>query len=717
MAEAPQRDTASARGLSGTAAQRSTDDPGEEDVLHEALRRADEAWLAEKQNVIEGRDCQRFYAGDQWDIKAKQNREKKGRPALTINRLPQFVRQMTGDLRKNPPAIKILPAKGQATQDTANAYNGIIRHIEQQSNAKDAYVKATENAAIAGQGFFYITTDYDRSSPFDQAGKLKPGMKGADLFNQEIFIRPILDPFGALIDPFAVLFDKSDMRYGYIFDHLTVEDFQKEFPGKSVISVAEGPQVLTQFPWRTNNIIRIAAYWRKVPTKRTLYLLSDDSVVEDKSKIPKGVTVHAERTVDDTRVEMYRISGKDILSGPHKRAGRYIPICMVVGEEITMDGATSLKGMVEDARDPQRIVNYSRSASVEAVAMQPRAPWVGTVEMFKGRGEWATAGSENHAFLAYTPDPKSPGAKPERAQPAIASTGLDTQAQIAAADMQAVTGIYNDNLGAPSTQHSGVAIARKQQEGDTGTFLYPDNLRRAMGGAGKILLDLIPRIIDTERQVRILKEDGTADMVTVNGMPQTDPKTKKPIHPLYDLSVGDYDCVVSTGPTFANQRAETVENLLQLAQSVPKLGEVASDLIVGSMDFIGSDEIAARLKKTLPPYLTDGNPDEPPPQKGPDPLQASIALKNAAQADLYTAQAQGQKMADVATLAQIQETMAQVLATLQGGMAPGGAPGTPTAPPGTPPPPGMPPGPMPPMPPAAPQGPPMAEIGPLAPPQ
>ena len=655
------------------------------EIHDDAMRLADEAWTAERENIRQGRDCQRFYAGDQWDEKAKKGREADGRPVLTINRLPQFVRQMTGDLRKSPPSLKFLPAKGKASQETAEALTGIARHIEQQSNAKDCYIIATENAAVASQGFFRVVTEYSSD----------------DGFEQDIRIRPIRDPFGALLDPFAQLPDKSDTRYGFVFEHLSKEDFKAAYPNASADSmpIAEA----AAFPWRVGDTIRIAEFWKRKPVKKTLILLDDGQTVEDETKIPEEMVETNRREVETYEVCSYLISGKEILSGPHPWAGRFIPICAVVGEEITSDGTTIRKGMVHDARDPQRIYNYSRSASVEAVALQPKAPFIATVDQIKGfESVWRTAGSKNHAVLTYNADPRAPG-PPTRSQPAIASTGLDVQAGIAAEDMKAVTGIYDASLGSRSNETSGVAIAQRQQEVDTAAYLYPDNLSRALGYCGRILADLIPRVMDTERQVRILKEDGGTEMITVNPAEPPPPDAKGKPAPIYDLSSGEYDVVVVTGPSFASRRAESAAHMIDLAKGVPMVGQVAPDLIVENMDFPGADKIAKRIKQAMGIGEDGEKVDQG--QAPPDPATAAKAMKDAASVDKIKAETDkielenAQLAANLATVAQALPQIMAVMQQITQGQAPqpggpppegmqppqGAMPPEMTAPPGMPP--------------------------------
>ncbi|MEY2873995.1 MAG: hypothetical protein RLZZ373_1366 [Pseudomonadota bacterium] len=640
------------------------------DIHKEAMRLADEAWVAERMNIREGRDCQRFYAGEQWDEQAKKIRISDGRPVLTINLLPQTVRQMTGDLRKSPPSLKYLPAKGKASQETAEALNGITRHIEQQSNAKDCYVIATENAAITGQGFFRVVTEYSSD----------------DAFEQDIRIKPIRDPFGALLDPYAVLPDRSDMSYGFVFDHLSPDNFKAEYPDASLddFPITEP----NNLQWRSNDSIRRAEYWRRKPVKKTLYLLDDGSTVEDEAKVPPGKTIVNQRKVDGFEVCMYMITGREILSGPHVWAGRYIPICMVVGEEITNDGVTIRKGMVHDARDPQRIYNYSRTASVEAVALQPKSPFIVFADEIKGyESIWRTAGSKNHPYLVVNRDPNHPTSRPERSQPPIASTGLDSQAMIAGHDLQSVTGIFDAKLGNKSNETSGVAIAARQQQGDTTTYLYPDNLARAIGYEGKILADLIPRVMDTQQQVRILKEDGGAEMITINAE-QPILNEKGGVEPIYNLSEGEYDVTVVTGPNFASRRAEAAAHMIDLAKGVPMVGQIAPDLIVENMDFPGSDKIAKRIQRAI----GIGDDGEPVQQEQPvDPNIAATAakttaeaLKSGAQTDLIMAQTTREKVGAATDAVTLQATMMQlneVLPQLQAFLK---AIATDTKPPGAP---------------------------------
>lgn len=635
-----------------------------EDVHKEAMRRHDEAWIFERDNIQAGREDQLFYHGGlgQWTPEAIKARGT-SRPMLTVNRLPTFVRQLTGDIRQNTPAMKVLPSKGPASQDIAEIENGIIRSIEAQSDAAACYVIAAENAAKSGQGAFRIVTQYS-----DDTG-----------FEQDIRIRPIRDPFGVMIDPLAQLPDKSDMEFAYIYERYSKVAFKAKFPGKTADDVpnnAAAASTGTGFNWNTGDTVRVAEYWRRRATKKKIYQLEDGSVVD---KLEDGVEAKNEREVESYVVESFLISGVEVLSGPHPWAGKYIPICMVVGEEDTIDGATKRKGMVRDAKDPQRLYNYARTAAAESIALQPKAPFIVTVDQIKGYEDiWDTAGSENHPYLVIN-DAKGGGQQtyPQRAQPAMGQQGLDSQALVSANDLEAVTGIFKANLGAPSNETSGRAILSRQKEGDTGTFLYVDNLRRAISYCGRCLLDLIPKVYDSERIVRVLKEDGTHEMATVNQQVQ-DEQNPGVWKVLNDLSLGEYDIVVSTGPSFLTRRAESASMMIDLAGKMPVVNQIAPDLLVRALDIPGGDEIAARLERSLPPHIVSDEPLPPPPT--PPDLVAKVE-KDQAQGALYRAQAEALGITNIETGVGILQTihemhmmLPQLKAALDAFAAPPGAP-------------------------------------------
>jgi hypothetical protein len=611
-----------------------------------AMLNYDEVWEAEKSNRDAGVEDQKFYigGGGQWDEAAKREREAAGRPCLEINALPATVRQLTGDLRRDTPEIKVLQAGGEATEEVAKIYNGLTRHIQSISDAKAAYVTGAEGAATAGQGGWRVVTQYSND----------------DGFEQDIRIQRIADPLAIMVDPYCREADRSDMRYAFVIEDVPLAEFKRRYPDK--LPAPLDKPIGSIGGWTTGgDTVRIAEYWCKKPVAKTLALLEDGSVWDMAQGAPP-LPVKAERKVESHKVVSSIISAGEVLSGPHDWPGKYIPIAFVAGDEVVISGVTHRRGMVRDAKDPQRMYNYTRSAAAEAIALQPKAPWLLTPTMVAGYEDtWDAVGRENLPWLPYTPDPEAPGQRPERVQPALAQAGFDTQAAIAADDIKRVTGIYDASLGARSNETSGVAISARQREGDTTTYLYIDNLARAIRYTGKIIVDLIPKIYDTERVVRTLGEDGTEALTKINAATDDDgvpaPVDASGKQRLWnDLSAGEYDVVVTTGPSFATRRVEAAANMVELVRAAPALMAVGGDLLVKNMDFPGADELAERVKRSIPPQIVgdqDGGdgaapmigPDgQPMPPEGAQPQPEPVNPKDVADAEYTSAKAEGQRI-------------------------------------------------------------------------
>jgi hypothetical protein len=219
---------------------------------------------------------------------------------------------------------------------------------------------------------------------------------------------------------------------------------------------------------------------------------------------------------------------------------------------------------------------------------------------------------------------------PQRAMPPMAQTGLIQAKMGAAEDIKGTTGQYNASLGLEGNERSGKAILARQREGDTGTYHYVDNLARAVRHVTRQLVDLIPKIYDTERIARIIGEDGESSMVKMSPM-QPEPVRKIVnqqgivIDKIYNPSVGKYDVVVVTGPGYATKRQEALEAMAQLLQTNPQLWAVAGDLFVKNMDWPGAQELAKRFEKTIDPQIMSDADENPALQAANQQMQAMSA--------------------------------------------------------------------------------------------
>lgn len=556
-------------------------------------------------------DDLRFVTGDQWPDSIRRQRDQDGRPCLTINRLPAFVKQVVNDQRQNRPAIKISPVDDQGDPDTAEILAGLCRHIEANSGADVAYDTAFESAVRCGFGAFRILTDY--TAP--------------DSFDQEIIIRRIRNAFAVYFDPTAQQPDYSDAKWCFVVEDLTREAFKAAYPNSELAGAASFDGIGNRAPgWITPAGVRVAEYFwlEEKPVTLCLVATPGGMVTMPKAEVPEGLMVIRERQAVQPVVKWAKLNGVEVLES-RDWPGKYIPIVPVLGDEAEVDGQVVLASLVRHSKDSQRMYNYWASAETEAIALAPKAPFLVAEGQIEGyEQEWKTANIRNNPYLTYRP--QSVGGQvmgaPQRqtAEPAIQA--ISHARLMSSDDIKATTGIYDASLGARSNEQSGRAILARQREGDVATFHFQDNLSRAIRHCGRILLDLIPKIYDTPRVLRIMGLDGEAETVQVN-----QPTKHNGAERIYDLTTGLYDVVVSTGPSYTTKREQSVASMLELAKAYPPLMQVAGDLVVKAMDWPGSEALAERLQAALPPELRPK--DEK--RQGPDPQQLQAALAQMSQ--------------------------------------------------------------------------------------
>jgi hypothetical protein len=566
---------------------------------------------AEFTNRAEALDDLKFRTGEQWPNDIQTQRVTDGRPCLTMNRIPQFVRQVTNEQRQQRPAIQVNPVGEGASIEVAEILQGMIRHIEYRSNADIVYDGGFEPCVIGGFGYWRLITEYLDGKSFDQ----------------EILLKRIKNPFTVYFDPTCAESDYSDARFAFIIEDLTAEEYKVQHPDSTLASLVEFSSIGNQAPgWASKETIRIAEYWHVEETKRELVRLEGGDVLDrteyDQIQVQKPPVV-ASRDVLDRRVMWSKINALEILE-EREWPGTWIGIIPVLGDDLDVNGKRYLAGLVRNAKDPQRMYNYWISAATEVIALAPKAPYVGAEGQFEGHeGIWKQANVRNLAYLEYKPMALGGQAVPppqrQVFEPPVQAIALMTRQ--ADNDLKATMGLYDASLGQRGPEQSGKAILARQQQGSIATMNFADNLARAIRATGRLLIDLIPRIYDAPRVQRIINPDqsvkrvgvynsktsGVADAQTALGMLQD-----KTIQKIYDVGTGIYDVTVSTGLSYQSKRQEAVASMMGLVQAYPTIMGLVGDLLVRQMDWPYAQEIADRLKKSLPPNLQEPPDDQDP---------------------------------------------------------------------------------------------------------
>lgn len=594
------------------------DSPPERDFFQEALDRWKQASDAERDWRDAALEDLKFSLGDsdngwQWDEESVAVRGDMGAPSLTINVCQQSVHQVTNEQRQARPQIRFHPVDDGADIETAKVFDGLAREIQVHSDAEIAYDTACEFQARCGFGWFRIVTEWADETSFDK----------------DIRIRRIENPFTVYADPDAELPDKSDMRWLFHARDYSPDAFRQRFPKArepySDLSSLRGVGDL-EAGWLSERSIRVAEYWRVEEIPLTLWNLASGEVVsseavkradlEMEAMLDPGRQIADERPAARRRVVMTLMTAREKLEETEWE-GRHIPWVRVTGEEINVDGQRLTSGLVRNAKDAQRMYNFHSSNETWSIATAPRVKMAieeGQIESHED--EWENLNDPAQAVVRY----RAKGIEGTN-QPVPPPFPVNNEAQIQAMalaraqayeDVQRSLGMHEASFGERSNEKSGRAIRERRDAGGTATFHYVDNLARGMRYAGRILLDLIPKIYGPVRVAQILGEDGTPDRAMVFNSQVAAPPTELPpgIRRIYDLGVGKYDVAVVVGPSYATRRLEASDHMLALAKADPALLEWGGDLVYRSLDFPYAQELAERKRKMLPPGLVDDGEEQ-----------------------------------------------------------------------------------------------------------
>ena len=559
---------------------------------------------AETMNRQQGLEDLKFVsAGEQWPVELQNSRNLESRPILTINKLDGYCRQVTNQQRQQRPRIKVHGMNNQSDAKTAEVLEGICRHIEVNSNADNAYDTAFDYAVRMGWGFIRLITKYVADDSFDQ----------------EIYIDAVDNPFTVYFDPNSTRIDGSDAERCLVTTMISKDKFKVMYPGADDgggTSFTQRGTGDSQSEWITKEDIRVAEYYYAVMEKAKLYQLSDGTVqyAEGKDFFERveaaGLTIENERESYKRTIKYKKLTAIEVLE-ERDWPSKYIPIVPVYGRHVVVGDKRHKFGIVRHAKDAQRMYNFWQTTITESVALAPKAKWLMAEGQDEGHeNEWAAANVKSFPLLRYkqTDIDGQPAPPPQRLQPEPPPSGVMAASAAINQDIATLMGIYDPSQQLPGNI-SGKALNGQQQQVDLTNFDFYDNLTKSIAHVGKIILDLVPKIYDTQRVMRIIGADGKPDLVTINEAKQNEQGVWEVLH---DTTIGQYDVVMETGPGYNSKRQAAVEAMMPLFTGNPDLFQMAGDLMFRNMEFPGAEVIADRLAAANPLAQIDEKSDIPP---------------------------------------------------------------------------------------------------------
>jgi hypothetical protein len=532
--------------------------------IRERYRYAAQQWRKIREEAA--RDM-KFVLGDPWDDETKRSRKEAQRPLISPDEINQYLHQAMGSFRQNKRGIKINPAGGDATAQTAEAHENLIRGIEYRSNAqRSAYIPAFERMLQSSYSFFRISRQYCSERSFEQ----------------EIRIKGITNPDCVLYDPDCREADWSDAEYVFVFEPVRIEDFKRRYP-RAKADGFTSDELAELSDWIREDHVVIAEYWRATKEERELLMVDSPqgtmTLYRDELPADAKVEVLKSRLCEVRRVVQYLTNGYEILEPPQEEPSSIIPIVPVVGKEVWINehgrAERHLLSMVRLARDPQLMYSYLCSQEAEEAKMSPKSPFLGYYGQFESdRDAWETVSEVPHGFLQADPVvdqatgqvlplPTRPQFQPNFQAYEIAKESYRRAIMSAMGITPLPTAAQRRN------EKSGVALERIQAQEALGSFHFVDNFDRALELAGRIIEQMIPVVYDTERDVPFRGTDDAHRVVRINTHAPYPGERGEPEH--YPMDVGIHDVTVSVGPSYQSQHEAVADFLDQLVKMLPQL--------------------------------------------------------------------------------------------------------------------------------------------------
>lgn len=543
---------------------------------------------ADKTNRDQALEDKKFSAGEQWDSVVLEQR--KGLPCLTINTIPQFTAQLVGDWRESRKAIKVVPSNDEDT-DIASVRGDLVRSIEAASRADRTYDTAFESLVQCGDGAFRVAVEYARD----------------DIFDQDIFIRPIEDCLSVVWDRYSVDPTGRDAKRVFVNDKIPKEEFERKFGKETAEDALDDSTLMDTLSlngWVDDDMYQITEYWRLIERQRLLAMYPNGKVFElntdngEKLAIENGGEPVKTRWTWVTYAQMHLVTGFAVLSGPYEYRLNRVPVIRMSGRVTNVGGRRVRYGLVRFMKDAARLKNFWRSKAAESLGYSTNAKWMATESAVEGKEETLRKAHLSRDPLMIFNDEAEFGRNVLRVDPPGVEAALLNEANLNTQDMKDVTGIHDASLGIRSNETSGRAIMARQREGDIANLTFHDNANAAVLEAGDVINQLIPQIYDGTRVIRTIGEDEAIKFVRIN-----DPMSPDSI----DLSVGMFDVALSTGTSYTTRRVEAAQAMMDAIQVWPNLMGIAGDLVAKAQDWPGADKLAERLKKTIPPqFLEEG---------------------------------------------------------------------------------------------------------------
>ena len=573
------------------------------DIFDEARDRLKISIDAESHNNIKAKDCMLFREGENhWDTNFVTSDTQES-PELVINFTDTLVTRVVNSIADLETRGKAHPIADGADTDKADVITDLGRHVEYRSDAQVAYDIATDSAVTIGWGW----------------ARLMPEFAAPDSFDKEIRIVPIMNAFSVYPDPASIMPTASDMNWCLISVKMARQEYKRQYPRAENVAWNDVDRQ-SRMDWEDKEEIRLAEYFRIREISDELYQLQGPNgalyscfreELPDLGELSaNSIRIVQKRESSRRQVEWFRLNGTKVVD----RAilpGQYIPVVRCQGNARNIDGKVYRRGMVHTLQDPQRMVDYGETAKIKRLGLSVQSKYIAAKGQLDGHPEWTSANEDPIPTLTYKPVTIETGQgsvllpPPQAIPPAQVEAGFTEFVQGMRSNLLAIAGMPNEP-GQDQNQGqvvSGKALLRRDKLSDQSHSQYYKNKKLFVAQIWRVMLEWFPHYYSEERMQRIIGGDGKPQMVELNKQMMGADGVSAVKN---DLTVGRYDVVMESGPSYETQRENDAEQLMSMLSSnvlAELIAKNAPDLLFRSMGFMYADEIADRLAAQTPEGL------------------------------------------------------------------------------------------------------------------
>lgn len=590
-------------------------------------------------NIEKFRDDKEFYNGKQWSDIELTNYESKGKKALVHNMIKPIGRQILGELKNMQPDLNLIPADAlHSNPQNDMLMSGLVRHIGYNSKASQAYSTSLLNQMSGGWGVLGLELVYDDDMTFDQTPK----------------VRRFTEPQNVFFDPIAKRADKMDGAFCGTFQVISEDNFKKLYPKASFVA---GINILgnsnTYLNFVDSKSTVIVEYYRRETKRKTLVQLtnSQDFKIEvleadveqaiaqyqqymTMNGIPlldiPALTESNRRKTKVCKIKCYKVTNDQILEQTEWVSSKLLPFAFVDGMSSYQDGKQITESFIFSAKTPQKVYNYAISEITAGLAKSRKESAYMTPTQMKGHEHVYENPDRQLGNLPYNVDPQAPQGPIPR-PPDVISPSIFQMADQAKEDIQRTLGIYEPNRGQLPNDTSGVAIGRTIMQANLSLVLIMQNLYDGMQAIGELILDVIPKVYDTERVVSLLDATGQLKNTIIN-------QVQRGGNVNNDVTSAVYKLEIKPVATFEIQKQMVSDMMFKLAGLAPQNAPLVCDLIASLIDSPISGQLVKRLQTTLPPQILQEEKGLPPTPQPPSPQEQLLM------GQIKTMQIQQQKM-------------------------------------------------------------------------